>query len=118
MKIAAVVVGLFVAALAYLSYKGFIDVKWIAMENVTRSTLTNVAGQAVHELNNTANTICSTSICNSSIRATRCSYVRICPGTSGGFQERVTGGENTQMNKLPIIIILSALIPIFLSISP
>ena len=53
MKIAAVVVGLFVAALAYLSYKGFIDVKWIAMENATRSTL-NVAGQAVHALNNTA----------------------------------------------------------------
>jgi uncharacterized membrane protein (Fun14 family) len=54
MKIAAVVVGLFVASLAYLSYKGFIDVKWIAMENATRSTLTNVAGQAVHALNNTA----------------------------------------------------------------
>jgi uncharacterized membrane protein (Fun14 family) len=53
MKIAAVVVGLFVAALAYLSYKGFIDVKWIAMENATRSTLTNVAGQAVHALNTT-----------------------------------------------------------------
>jgi len=32
MKIAAVVVGLFVAALTYLSYKGFIDVKWVAME--------------------------------------------------------------------------------------
>jgi uncharacterized membrane protein (Fun14 family) len=31
MKIAAVVVDLFVAALAYLSYKGLIDVKWIAM---------------------------------------------------------------------------------------
>jgi uncharacterized membrane protein (Fun14 family) len=54
MKIAAVVVGLFVAALAYLSYKGFIDVKWIAMENVTRSTLTSVTGQAVHAFNNTA----------------------------------------------------------------
>jgi uncharacterized membrane protein (Fun14 family) len=54
MKIAAVVVGLFVAALAYLSYKGLIDVKWIAMENATRSSLTNVAGQAVHALNNTA----------------------------------------------------------------
>ena len=53
-KIAAVVVGLFVAALAYLSYKGFIDVKWIAMENATRSALTNVAGQAEHALNNTA----------------------------------------------------------------
>ena len=46
------VVGLFVAALAYLSYKGFIDVKWIAMENATKSALTNVAGQAVHALNN------------------------------------------------------------------
>jgi uncharacterized membrane protein (Fun14 family) len=54
MKIAAVVVGLFVAGLAYLSYKGWIDVKWLVMENATRSTLTNIAGQAVHALNNTA----------------------------------------------------------------
>jgi len=54
MKIAAVVVGLFVAALAYLSYKGFIDVKWIAMENATRSAFKNVAGRAVHALNSTA----------------------------------------------------------------
>jgi uncharacterized membrane protein (Fun14 family) len=54
MKIAAVVVGLFVAALAYLSYKGLIDVKWVAMQNVTRSTLTNASGQVVHVLNNTA----------------------------------------------------------------
>ncbi len=54
MKIAAVVVGLFVAALAYLSYKGLIDVKWVAMENATRSALTNASGQIVHALNNTA----------------------------------------------------------------
>jgi uncharacterized membrane protein (Fun14 family) len=54
MKIAAVVVGLFVAALAYLSYKGLIDVKWVAMENVTRSALTNASEQLVHKLNNTA----------------------------------------------------------------
>jgi uncharacterized membrane protein (Fun14 family) len=54
MKIAAVVIGLFVAALAYLSYKGLIDVKWVAMENVTRSALTNASGQVVHALNNTA----------------------------------------------------------------
>ena len=54
MKIAAVVVGLFVAALAYLSYKGLIDVKWVVMENITRSTLTNASGQVVHALNNTA----------------------------------------------------------------
>lgn len=54
MKIAAVVIGLFVAALASLSYKGLIDVKWVTMENVTRSALTNASGQVVHALNNTA----------------------------------------------------------------
>ena len=54
MKIAGVVVGLFVAALAYLSYKGLMDVKWVAMENVTRSALINTSGQVVHALNNTA----------------------------------------------------------------
>jgi uncharacterized membrane protein (Fun14 family) len=54
MKIAAVVVGLFVAALAYLSYKGLIDVKWVAMEDASRSTLTNTSEQVVHALNNTA----------------------------------------------------------------
>ncbi len=54
MKIAAVVIGLFVAVLAYLSYKGLIDVKWVAMENATRSTLTNIAGQVVPALNHTA----------------------------------------------------------------
>jgi uncharacterized membrane protein (Fun14 family) len=54
MKIAAVVIGLFVAALAFLSYKGLIDVKWIAMEDATRSALTNASGQVVHALNNTA----------------------------------------------------------------
>jgi uncharacterized membrane protein (Fun14 family) len=53
MKIAAVVIGLFVAALAYLSYKGLIEVKWVAMESVTRSTLMNASGQIVHALDNT-----------------------------------------------------------------
>jgi uncharacterized membrane protein (Fun14 family) len=54
MKIAAVVVGLFVTAIAYLSYKGLIDVKWVAMDNATRSALTNATGQVVHALNNIA----------------------------------------------------------------
>jgi uncharacterized membrane protein (Fun14 family) len=54
MKIAALVVGLFVAGLAYLSYKGWIDVKWMEMENATRTTLTSVVGQPVHAFNNTA----------------------------------------------------------------
>ena len=54
MKIAAVVIGLFVAALAYLSSKGWVDVKWAAMEDASRSTLTNATEQVVHALNNTA----------------------------------------------------------------
>ena len=54
MKIAAVVIGLFVIGLSYLSYKGWIDVKWVEMENEAKTTLTNAAGQVGHALNNTA----------------------------------------------------------------
>jgi uncharacterized membrane protein (Fun14 family) len=54
MKIAAVVIGLFVAALVYLSYRGWVDVKWVEMEDASRSTLTNASEQVVHALNNTA----------------------------------------------------------------
>jgi uncharacterized membrane protein (Fun14 family) len=54
MKIAAVVIGLFVAGLAYLSYRGWVDVKWVAMEDASRSTLTNASEQIVNALNNTA----------------------------------------------------------------
>jgi uncharacterized membrane protein (Fun14 family) len=45
MKIAAVV------GLAYLSYKGWIDVKWLEMENATMTTLSSVEGHVVHALN-------------------------------------------------------------------
>jgi uncharacterized membrane protein (Fun14 family) len=53
MKIAAVVIGLFVAALAYLSYRGWVNVKWAAMEDASRSMLTNASEQVVHALNTT-----------------------------------------------------------------
>jgi uncharacterized membrane protein (Fun14 family) len=54
MKIAAAVIGLFVAALAYLSYKGWVDVKLVAMEDASRNTLTNVSEQVIHALNKRA----------------------------------------------------------------
>ena len=54
MKIAAVIVGLFVTGLAYLSYRGWIDVRWTEMEVATRSTFANVTAQAIHTLNDTA----------------------------------------------------------------
>jgi uncharacterized membrane protein (Fun14 family) len=43
MKLAAVVIGLFVTGLAYLSYRGWVDVKWDAMESASRSTLSNAS---------------------------------------------------------------------------
>ncbi|MGA9151620.1 MAG: hypothetical protein WBZ36_13665, partial [Candidatus Nitrosopolaris sp.] len=49
----AVVIGLFEAGLAYLSYRGWVDVKWVAMEDASRSTA-NASEQVVHAVNNTA----------------------------------------------------------------
>ena len=54
MRGGAVIVGLFVVGLVFLSYKGWIYVKWTAMEVATRSTLANVTVQAIHTLNDTA----------------------------------------------------------------
>ena len=54
MKIAAVVIGLFVAGLAYLSYRGWVDVRWVEMEDASRGALTNASEQVVQALNNTA----------------------------------------------------------------
>ena len=48
MKISVVVIGLFMAGLAYLSYRGWVDVKWAAMEDASRNTLTNASEQVVH----------------------------------------------------------------------
>jgi uncharacterized membrane protein (Fun14 family) len=36
-KLGAIIVGLFVVALSYLSYKGWLDVKWILIEIETSS---------------------------------------------------------------------------------
>jgi uncharacterized membrane protein (Fun14 family) len=54
MKPAAIVLGLFVVGVTYLSYKGWVDVKWIAIENTTKSALISMTNQAIHSLNNTA----------------------------------------------------------------
>jgi uncharacterized membrane protein (Fun14 family) len=93
MKIAAVVVGLFVAALAYLSYKGLIDVKWVAMEIVTRSALTNVSGQVVHTLNNTATQLTAHSS-TVDVRITNSRYVGICAWTTDRVQKGIKNERN------------------------
>ena len=60
------------------------DVKWMEMENATKTTLTNVAGQAVHALNNTAN--CSTFDYNRSSRFTSSSCLWIHARTFTGIK--------------------------------
>jgi uncharacterized membrane protein (Fun14 family) len=87
MKIAVVVVGLFVAAPAYLSYKGVIDVKWVAMENITRSALTNASGQVVHALNNTATQFASHPSAVTSSGLPIAAAVGFVPGLLTGFKK-------------------------------
>jgi uncharacterized membrane protein (Fun14 family) len=91
MKIAAVVIGLFVAALAYLSYRGWVDVKWVAMEDASKSTLTNAltnaSEQVVHALNNTATQFAShpSAVAASSLPVA--AMVGFVPGLMMGFKK-------------------------------
>src|SRR5438874_9384810 len=50
-KIAAVIVGLFIAALAYLEYQRIIDVNWAKMQAVSQNGLTWVADTIIHTSN-------------------------------------------------------------------
>jgi hypothetical protein len=54
MKLAEIVVRMSGIALAYLSYKAWLDVKWIPTENTAKNTLTDITSQAIHKLNNSA----------------------------------------------------------------
>jgi len=107
MKIAAVVIGLFVAGLAYLSYRGWVDVKWVAMEDASRSTLTNATEQIVNALNNTGNTICIASVCCCGIRTTNGCGVWVCARTNDGIEE---GLKPVRRNKMMIKINCVALV--------
>ena len=91
MKIAAVIVGLFVAGLAYLSYKGWIDVKWLEMENATMTTLSSAEGHVVDALNNTASQFATYSSTIATSGFPIASRFRICTWTSDWIQEGVKG---------------------------
>ena len=52
-KIAAIIVGLFFAALAFLNWKGLVAVNWQAMQNQTQQ----VAEQAMHVVNQTVSQV-------------------------------------------------------------
>jgi uncharacterized membrane protein (Fun14 family) len=55
MKLAAIVVGLFVMGLAYLSYKGWINVNWPIVQNQTLSGIHNATQQAATYVQSAAN---------------------------------------------------------------
>jgi uncharacterized membrane protein (Fun14 family) len=87
MKVAAVVVGLFIAALAYLSYRGWVDVKWVTMEDASRSTLTNVSEQVVHALDNTATQFASHTTTVTASGPTVAAMVGFVPGVIMGMRK-------------------------------
>ena len=51
-KIAAVIVGLFIAAMAYMEYQRIIDVNWAKLQAVSQNALTWVANTIIHISNN------------------------------------------------------------------
>jgi len=54
LKIAAVIVGLFIAAMAYLQYQGVIHVDWVKFQTITQSGLTTIANAIMSATNNFA----------------------------------------------------------------
>ena len=87
MKLAAIVIGLFVAGLAYLSYREWVDVKWAAMEDASRGTLTNASEQVVHALNNTATQFASHPSAVAASRLPVAAMVGFVPGLMMGFKK-------------------------------
>jgi uncharacterized membrane protein (Fun14 family) len=85
-KIAAVVFGLFIAGLAYLSYRGWIDIKWMEMENAARTTLTSVVGPAVQALNNTASQLATHSATIATSGSPIAAGLGFVPGLIFGFK--------------------------------
>src|SRR6266487_4271864 len=51
-KIAAVIVGLFIAVLAYLEFQRIIDVNWAKLQAVSQNVFTWVANTIIHISNN------------------------------------------------------------------
>jgi uncharacterized membrane protein (Fun14 family) len=87
MKIGAVVIGSFVLVLAYLSYRGWIDVKLVAIEDTSRSTLTNASQQVIHALNNTATQFTSHASSLSGSGLPIAAMFRFVPGLMMGFKK-------------------------------
>jgi uncharacterized membrane protein (Fun14 family) len=55
-KIVAVIIGLFIAALAYMEYQRIIDVNWAKMQAVSQNGLTWVVNMIIHISNNIGST--------------------------------------------------------------
>ena len=51
-KIAAVIIGLFIGALAYMEYQRIIDVDWAKIQTVSHNGITWVANVVIHISNN------------------------------------------------------------------
>jgi uncharacterized membrane protein (Fun14 family) len=59
-KKAAIIIGAFILGLAYLSYKGWINVQWQVVEDQTKEMGYNASTQVLHIINDTASKIVTT----------------------------------------------------------
>ena len=59
-KIAAIIIGAFILGLAYLSYRGWINVQWQIVEDQTRQMAYNGSAQVLHIINDTASKFATT----------------------------------------------------------
>jgi uncharacterized membrane protein (Fun14 family) len=77
-KVAAIIVGLFVLCLAFLSYRGWITTNWSAIQDQTQSFAYNASTQVLNMVNDTASKFAAPSL----VEATPISAAI---GFAGGF---------------------------------
>jgi uncharacterized membrane protein (Fun14 family) len=58
-KIAAIIIGAFILGLAYLSYRGWINVQWQIVEDQTKQIAYNASAAVLHAINDIASKFAS-----------------------------------------------------------
>ena len=68
-RITAIIIGAFILGLAYLSYKGWINVQWQVAEDQTKQMAYKASAQVLHIINDTASKFATSTTTHSSLAA-------------------------------------------------
>jgi uncharacterized membrane protein (Fun14 family) len=83
--IAMIILGIFVIALAYLSWRGWIEVKWATVAQQTQSAAYNASQQVMNAINNAASHLQSVTTTHPSLLQTEAMPLTIGAGFIGGL---------------------------------